>query len=139
LCSHLNRRVIRSETIAKADDYAAAKVAYYESARRSPIGPALLEIAKGQVSAVTQNRPLMVEIKGFKTSHFKESKIAPRDRKNLGLGGACRLSSKRFHDSTITISNLSFGRKSMAYSILGPTFDFLIGDPTDGEIAIECK
>src|ERR1700751_2842433 len=31
------------------------------------------------MSAVSQNQPLKVEIKGFKTSHFLEQKTAPRD------------------------------------------------------------
>jgi hypothetical protein len=35
-----------SETVTKANDYAAAKVAYYKAARRAM--PALLEMAKGQ-------------------------------------------------------------------------------------------
>src|ERR1700687_3107041 len=38
----------------------------------------LLLISCFSVSAVSQNRPVMVEIKGFKTSHFLEHKTAPR-------------------------------------------------------------
>src|SRR5580692_581349 len=36
------------------------------------------------VSAVTQNQPLKVEIKGFKTSHFLEQKTAPRNSPDAG-------------------------------------------------------
>jgi hypothetical protein len=39
------------------------------------------------VSAVTQNQPLKVEIKGFKTSHFLEQKTAPQDRADAGPMG----------------------------------------------------
>jgi hypothetical protein len=39
------------------------------------------------LSAVGQNRPLMVEIKGFKTSHFLEHKTAPRNCANAGPMG----------------------------------------------------
>ena len=45
----------------------------------------------GQLSAVGQNRPLVVEIKGFKTSHFLEHKRSsglPGCRTN----GACPIS-----------------------------------------------
>ncbi len=33
------------------------------------------------VSAVSQNQPVMVEIKGLKTSHFSEYKTAPWNRR----------------------------------------------------------
>jgi hypothetical protein len=39
------------------------------------------------LSAVSQNRPLMVEIKGFKTSHFLEHETAPRICGNAGPMG----------------------------------------------------
>src|SRR3979411_2339532 len=39
------------------------------------------------VSAISQNRPVIIEIKGIKTSHFKESKTAPRDRDEIGSVG----------------------------------------------------
>src|ERR1700731_2331208 len=39
------------------------------------------------VSAISQNRPVMIEIKGPKTSHFKENKTAPRDREEIGSMG----------------------------------------------------
>src|SRR5271165_7157883 len=38
----------------------------------------------GIVSAVSQNQPLKVEIKGFKTSHFLEQKTAPRNSPDAG-------------------------------------------------------
>jgi hypothetical protein len=38
----------------------------------------------GWVSAISQNRPVIIEIKGPKTSHFKENKTAPRDREEIG-------------------------------------------------------
>jgi putative transposase len=37
-----------------------------------------------KVSAIGQNRPVIIEIKEVKTSHFKESKTAPRDREKIG-------------------------------------------------------
>ena len=40
-----------------------------------------------ELSAVGQNRPLMVEIKGFKTSHFLEHETAPRICGNAGPMG----------------------------------------------------
>jgi hypothetical protein len=40
-----------------------------------------------QVSAISQNQPVIIEIKGFKTSHFKESKTAPRDREEISSMG----------------------------------------------------
>ena len=39
------------------------------------------------VSAISQNRPVIIEIKGLKTSHFKESKTAPLDRGEIGSMG----------------------------------------------------
>jgi hypothetical protein len=36
------------------------------------------------LSAISQNQPGIIEIKGLKTSHFKESKTAPWDRKEIG-------------------------------------------------------
>src|SRR5271157_5944068 len=36
------------------------------------------------MSAVSQNQPLKVEIKGFKTSHFLEQKTAPRNSPDAG-------------------------------------------------------
>jgi hypothetical protein len=39
------------------------------------------------VSAISQNRPLIIEIKGLKTSHFKENKTAPRDQEENGSMG----------------------------------------------------
>jgi hypothetical protein len=40
------------------------------------------------VSAVSQNQPLKVEIKDFKTSHFLDQKTAPQDRPDAGpMGG----------------------------------------------------
>src|ERR1700730_10765252 len=39
------------------------------------------------VSAVTQNQPLKVEIKGFKTSHSLEQKTAPQDHADAGPMG----------------------------------------------------
>ena len=37
------------------------------------------EMLLDELSAVTQNQPLKVEIKGVKTSHFLEQKTAPQD------------------------------------------------------------
>ena len=49
------------------------------------------------VSAVGQNRPLVVEIKGFKTSHFLEHKAAPRICGKVGPMGHVELpQSERF-------------------------------------------
>ena len=45
-----------------------------------------------RMSAVGQNRPLVVEIKGFKTSHFLEHKTAPLECPDAGPMGACRMS-----------------------------------------------
>ena len=39
------------------------------------------------MSAISQNRPVVIEIKGLKTSHFKEKKTAPRDREEIGSMG----------------------------------------------------
>src|SRR6516225_9124746 len=39
------------------------------------------------MSGVTQNRPVKVEIKGFKTSHFLEQKTAPRNCPDAGPMG----------------------------------------------------
>jgi hypothetical protein len=52
------------------------------------------------MSAIGQNRPVIIEIKGFKTSHFKESNTAPRDRKQLGSVGhvECPQSEPANHD-----------------------------------------
>jgi hypothetical protein len=36
------------------------------------------------MSAISQNQPAVIEIKGFKTSHFKESKTAALGREKLG-------------------------------------------------------
>ena len=52
-----------SETVAKANEYAAAKVAYYEAARRAM--PALLEIAKGQETNSGYGNELMEIFRSF--------------------------------------------------------------------------
>ena len=39
------------------------------------------------ISAVSQNQPVKVEIKGFKTSHFLEQKTAPQDHADAGPMG----------------------------------------------------
>src|SRR3984893_1229282 len=39
------------------------------------------------MSAISQNQPGIIEIKGLKTSHFKESKTAPRDLEQTGSMG----------------------------------------------------
>jgi hypothetical protein len=39
------------------------------------------------LSAISQNQPGIIEIKGLKTSHFKESKTAPLDRGEIGSMG----------------------------------------------------
>src|SRR6516165_9261621 len=39
------------------------------------------------LSAISQTRPAIIEIKGLKTSHFKESKTAPWDRGQIGSMG----------------------------------------------------
>jgi hypothetical protein len=49
---------------------------------------ASLDVATGRViahvSAIGQTRPAIIEIKGLKTGHFKESKTAPRDPGEIG-------------------------------------------------------
>src|ERR1700757_1292873 len=45
------------------------------------------QLARAIVSAISQNRPVIIEIKGLKTSHFKEKKTAPRDREEIGSMG----------------------------------------------------
>src|ERR1700736_1516326 len=45
------------------------------------------KIRTSPLSAVSQNQPLKVEIKGFKTSHFLEPKTAPQDRADAGPMG----------------------------------------------------
>jgi hypothetical protein len=47
--------------------------------------PSLFELRR--VSAVSQNQPVMVEIKGVKTSHFMERKTAPLACLDAGLKG----------------------------------------------------
>jgi hypothetical protein len=42
---------------------------------------------KARLSAVSQNRPVMVEIKGVKTSHFMERKTTPVACLDAGLMG----------------------------------------------------
>src|SRR5271166_4891461 len=42
------------------------------------------KLATFSLSAVGQNQPLKVEIRGFKTSHFLEQKTAPRDCPDAG-------------------------------------------------------
>jgi hypothetical protein len=44
------------------------------------------------MSAISQNRPVVIEIKGLKTSHFKEKKTAPRDREEIGSMGHVEVS-----------------------------------------------
>src|ERR1700751_2801386 len=39
------------------------------------------------LSAISQNRPVIIEIKGLKSSHFKENKTAPRDLEENGSMG----------------------------------------------------
>jgi hypothetical protein len=41
----------------------------------------------GVLSAIGQNQPGIIEIKGLKTSHFHESKTAPLDRGEIGSMG----------------------------------------------------
>ena len=44
-------------------------------------------VTLSSVSAIGQTRPAIIEIKGLKTGHFKESKTAPRDRGEIGSMG----------------------------------------------------
>jgi len=60
------------------------------------------------VSAVSQNRPVVVEIKGFKTSHFLEHKTAPRIRGNAGPMGHVECP-----ESKLVNSNLQFTRQGL--------------------------
>jgi hypothetical protein len=53
------------------------------------------------MSAVSQNQPLKVEIKGFKTSHFLEPKTAPQDER-------LAVNPMIIHLPTVTLSKLSF-------------------------------
>src|SRR5437899_6370566 len=39
------------------------------------------------LSAISQNQPVIIEIKGLKTSHFKEDKTAPLGREEIGSMG----------------------------------------------------
>src|SRR6516165_6580367 len=60
------------------------------SARATPYRPpfqACRALAAFRMSGVTQNRPVKVEIKGFKTSHFLEQKTAPRNCPDAGPMG----------------------------------------------------
>jgi len=60
------------------------------------------------MSAVTQNQPLKVEIKGFKTSHFLEQKTAPQDRADAGpMGHVAR------PESEFASNDLQFTRKRL--------------------------
>jgi hypothetical protein len=52
-----------------------------------PVIP-LLPVLKLIVLAIGQNRPSIIEIKGLKTSHFKESKTVPWDREKIRSVGA---------------------------------------------------
>src|ERR1700736_870474 len=46
-----------------------------------------LNLASLIVSAISQNQPGIIEIKGLKTSHFQERKTAPLDRGEIGSMG----------------------------------------------------
>jgi hypothetical protein len=39
------------------------------------------------MSAISQNRLVIIEIKGFKTGHFRESRTAPLNRNEMGSMG----------------------------------------------------
>src|SRR5207237_54360 len=40
-----------------------------------------------KLSAISQNQPVIIEIKGLKTGHFKERETALRDREEIGSMG----------------------------------------------------
>jgi hypothetical protein len=60
-----------SKTIAKADEYSAAKIAYYDAARQAM--PTLLQIAKGQKADRTHGEELTEIFRGFGEDRDKEA------------------------------------------------------------------
>jgi hypothetical protein len=60
-----------SETIAKADEYAAAKIAYYDAARRAM--PALLQTAKGENTDSRYGDELTEIFRGFGEDRDEEA------------------------------------------------------------------
>jgi hypothetical protein len=60
-----------SETIAKAGQYATAKIAYYDAARRAM--PALLQVVKGQKSDSTYGEELTEIFRGFGEDRDEEA------------------------------------------------------------------
>jgi len=63
------------------------------------------------LSAVGQKRPLVVEIKGFKTGHFWEQKSAPLDLGRYGTRGASR--TVEAPQSELAGGNLQFTRQRL--------------------------
>ena len=67
----LPEKVDCSETIAKAGEYAAAKIAYYDAARRAM--PALLQIAKGQNGGSSSGGELTEIFRNFGEDRDKQA------------------------------------------------------------------
>ena len=59
-----------TETVAKSDEYSAARVAYYKAARRAL--PALLETAKGQETSNSYGNELTEIVRGFGENRDEE-------------------------------------------------------------------
>jgi hypothetical protein len=99
------------ETVARANEYAAAKVAYYKAARRAM--PALLEIAKGQETNSGYGKELTEIFRGFgedgdeEAAETLEAKLSlcpnsdQRDQTRLAVEHAKKTAEQFIHDKVL--------------------------------------
>src|SRR5271165_6098119 len=69
---------------------------------------------RGDLSAVGQNQPLKVEIRGFKTSHFLEQKTAPRDCPDAGPMEHVELPKSELASNYLQFKRPSWSRRRIA-------------------------
>src|ERR1700754_2256263 len=73
-----------------------------------------LQITAVLVSAVTQNQPLKVEIKGFKTSHFLEPKTVPQDRAERDQWGMSNVLKVSLQTTIYSLHGRGWSRRRIA-------------------------
>ena len=66
------------------------------------------------MSAVSQNQPLKVEIKGFKTSHFLEPKTAPQDHADAGPMGMSNVLKVSLQATIYSLHGRGWSRRRIA-------------------------
>jgi hypothetical protein len=66
------------------------------------------------VSAISQNHPGIIEIKGLKTSHFKECKTAPWGQEQTGSMGMSNVLKVSLQTTIYSLANRGWSQRRIA-------------------------